>query len=70
MGKMFGDRICDSGPTMFLENKGWTLHDDWTWSKPGFDRTNLDDIPLNEWLCILFLVHEWDFGGVRENPCR
>jgi hypothetical protein len=63
----FGDIDCGA-PEQFLEKKGWTLANDgsWTWSKPGFNRNNLDDIPEDEWLCILFLVHEWDYGGVKE----
>lgn len=62
MGVRFGDRIELSGPQKYLTDRGWTLHDDWTWSKPGL---TLETMPRDEFECVMFLVHEWDFGGVR-----
>lgn len=63
MERMFGDPVDDNGPQEFLRKRGWTLNRDWTWSKPG---ETLQSMPQDEYLCVLFLVHEWDFGGVRD----
>jgi hypothetical protein len=60
MERRFGDPISDAGPTKYLEDRGYTLNRDWTWSKPG---ENLNSIPREDFECILFLVHEWDYGG-------
>jgi len=63
MERMFGDPVSDEGPMQFLRERGWTLNRDWTWSKLG---QTLQSMPQDEYLCVLFLVHEWDFGGVKE----
>lgn len=62
MRTRFGD-IDLHGPQEYLKAKGWTLHDNWQWSKPGV--TNLGVIPRDEFDCLVFLVHEWDYGGVK-----
>jgi hypothetical protein len=61
MEKRFGDPVSDAGPTKYLEDHGWKLNRDWTWSKPG---QTLESMSRDEFECVLFLVHEWDFGGV------
>jgi hypothetical protein len=57
--------LDDGNVIKYLESKGWTLDRNWTWSKPG---QNLQSMPDDEYECVLFLVREWDFGGV--NDCR
>jgi len=64
MERRFGDPVDSEGPMRFLRDRGWTLHCDWTWSKPG---QGFWDIPDDEVECINFLADEWDFGGVRED---
>lgn len=61
MEKRFGS-IDTHGPEKFLENAGYTLSRQWEWSKPGI--TNLKQMSREEFDCLLFLVHEWDYGGL------
>lgn len=61
MERRFGDPIGDEGPMAFLRERGWSLNRDWTWSKPGVTQATM---PRDEFDCVLFLAHEWDFGGV------
>lgn len=63
MKRRFGDPVDDAGPTQFLTDAGYTLHPDWTWSKEGV--TDLKDMTRDEFECLLFLVHEWDYGSLR-----
>lgn len=63
MDRRFKDPISARGPIKFLIANGWTLHEDWTWSKSG---VTLGSMPRDEFDCMLFLIHEWDFGGVRK----
>jgi hypothetical protein len=59
----FGDPICESGPTKFLIDAGYKLTRGWEWTpKPGV--AGYDDMAQDEYECLLFLVHEWDFGGL------
>lgn len=59
MGKWFGDRISDSGPMRYLESKGYKLDKKWEWECPtSSHRPNCYDV-----MCVMFLIHEWDFGG-------
>ena len=63
MERRFGDAISDSGPIRFLEDAGYKLTSDFEWEpKPGV-RT-LKDMTRDEFDCLLFLCHEWDFGGL------
>lgn len=55
--------IDDVPSTQFLEERGWILGRDWTWSKPGLV---LKDALMEEISCISFLIDEWDYGGIRE----
>ena len=67
MEEFFGDPIADSGPTKFLEDQGHTLTRNWFWKLRGGD--TLESITNKEFLCIKFLIDEWDFGGIyKENP--
>lgn len=56
------------GPEDFLRANSWKLHEDWSWSKEGVDHYNMVKmVPEKEWNCLLFLVREWDYGGVRND---
>lgn len=56
------DRAC----IRFLESAGYTLGRDWCWHKDGI--TNFGQMTRQEFACLLFLIHEWDFGGLGDNP--
>lgn len=60
----FGDSIDDQGPTQLLKSHGFVLRRDWQWEKPALFHT----ISEIEWTCIMFLIEEWDFGGVYIKP--
>jgi len=64
MQHRFGSLDSES-PSQFLESRGYTLSRDWTWSKPGI--STLKDMQRDEFDCLLFLVHEWDYGSLA--PC-
>jgi len=58
----FGD-IDDSGPCDALKAAGYTLRKDWSWApKPGVKTYR--DMTREEFDCLLFLVHEWDYAGL------
>lgn len=59
MRKRFGD-IDLTGPQLFLKAAGYELTDEWDWRKPGV--TDLKQMTRDEFECLLFLNHEWDFG--------
>ena len=63
MKKRFGDPVSDMGPTKYLEDRGYKLTGDWLWEPRG-GVTCLEDMTQAEWECLIFLVHEWDFGGL------
>ena len=66
MKRLFGDPISDEGPTKYLESHGYLLTPGWEWYKPGvLDPSAMTE---DEWLCLLFLVQEWDFGGLTISP--
>jgi hypothetical protein len=44
----------------FLLTAGYRLTDDWTWESPSRESTP------QERRVILFLIQEWDFGGLAE----
>lgn len=60
---LFGT-ISDGPPANYLQHHGFTLHRDWTWSKPGV--TGYDQLTQDEYDCMRFLVHEWDFDGLQK----
>ena len=65
MEKRFGDAVSDVGPTKFLQDAGYELTHDWLWEpKPGV--TDLAGMTPGEFECLVFLIHEWDFGGLEE----
>lgn len=53
----------DGEAIAYLQANGWVLHRDYTWSHP-------EDRPIlpREMDAILYLLEEWDFGGLRISP--
>lgn len=62
MKEYFGDPIDDSGPRKFLETHGFSLTKDWCWKS----KKTYDTMTRKEFECIMFLAHEWDFGGLAK----
>lgn len=60
MFNWFGDAIDSEGPMAFLESHGFKLRQDWHWEPPVPAHT----CSYYEWQCIIFLIEEWDFGGL------
>lgn len=63
MKDRFGDAIGEEGPMKFLQDAGYVLTREWTW-KPKQGVADLKGMTRDEFDCLLFLVHEWDFGGL------
>lgn len=59
MEKRFGS-LDVWGPEGYLKSRGWRLNKDWTWSKEGMK--DVGQVPRDEFDCMLFLVHEWDYN--------
>lgn len=49
----------DTVAMQFLEDQGYRLLKNWTWLAP--DNRNPSD---DEFSAVLFLIQEWDFGGI------
>jgi hypothetical protein len=62
-------RICgdasDHAVVAFLEQRGWTLDREWQWHKSG---QTYQTMPQDEYLAVLFMIDEWDYGGVVDDP--
>jgi len=63
MNTRFGDPVGTYGPIKYLKDAGYALSRQWEWSKPGVH--NLQQMTRDEFDCLLFLVHEWDFGALN-----
>ncbi len=50
----------DSEAIEFLKKKGFILTKDWYWRKPHIGHT----ITPKENDAIIYLIQEWDFGGI------
>lgn len=61
MKDWFGDDIDTSGPIRALTLRGYTLGEDFVWDPPTKSHT----ISWVEYQLIVFLMDEWDFGGIR-----
>lgn len=66
MRRLFNDSIDISGPIKYLENAGYILQRNWLW-KPKPDVTSYEQMTQDEYLCMAFLVQEWDFGGLLKD---
>ena len=55
----------DAKPSRLLFNCGWTLDGRGTWRSPK----PLEDVSEHEYICLRFLIEEWDYGyeGEEEN---
>ncbi len=51
----------DSEAMKFLEDQGYTLNRDWTWTAPK----TYHNPTKRETDALLYLIQEWDFGGLR-----
>lgn len=51
----------DFQSTKFLEKAGYILNKNWTWKLPSPDHK----ITEEEDLCLVYLIEEWDFGGIE-----
>lgn len=56
-----GNGIADGPPIAFLESRGYKLTPGWTWQPPVPHHT----VSQEEKKCIIFLIEEWDFGGLE-----
>lgn len=55
--------IDTHGPQRFLQDAGYTLARGWIWlPKPGV--TTVGQMTREEFDCLLFLIHEWDYGSL------
>lgn len=62
MQHRFGS-LDDDAPVNYLREAGYELTREWKWKpKPGV--TCLRDMTREEFDCLLFLVHEWDYAGL------
>lgn len=55
--------INDYGPSKYLQDAGYVLGGDWLW-RPKAGVVTLKDMTRDEFECLLFLCHEWDYGGL------
>lgn len=62
--ELFETDTADDGPaTAYLEAQGWKLRRDFCWTpREGFKKG--DEILEKEKYALLFLIEEWDYGGV------
>ncbi|HLT41216.1 MAG TPA: hypothetical protein VKZ95_00810 [Sphingobacteriaceae bacterium] len=66
MKDRFGDEIDEQGPIKYLENSGYSLTKGFLWEHPT--NKTYKSMTREEFDCLLFLVHEWDFGGLVGDP--
>jgi hypothetical protein len=59
----FGD-IGTQGPIEYLEKRGYKLTRDSFWIPP-VGITNIGQMERDEFECLMYLMHEWDFGGLE-----
>lgn len=59
--------IDESGPMGQLLTNGYILTQEWLWQPPEGVRT-YRDMTRDDFECLMFLVHEWDFGGLVGDP--
>lgn len=49
-----------------LEDHGYVLTKDWLWVPPDGVRS-YDDMTQDDYDALTYLVHEWDFGGLKKS---
>lgn len=57
----FGN-IDNHGPEQLLKNAGYTLTAKWYWRLP--EGKKYEDMTEDEKKAVVFLIDEWDFGGL------
>lgn len=62
MIKRFGS-IDTIGPEKYLTDAGYKITKGWTW-EPKVGVTNYSDMTRDEYDCMLYLIQEWDYGGL------
>ena len=60
--KKFGG-ITDSTIVDWLQSQGYVLNEAWQWRLPP--GTNQKNMPKDEVRAIVFLMDEWDYGGLE-----
>lgn len=55
--------LDDNKPIAYLSDRGYKLLPGFIW-QPKVGVTTYADMEQDEYDCLLFLVHEWDFGGL------
>lgn len=55
--------VNDSTACAYLKRRGYELSSRWTWSHPT--KRTYDDMTRREFACLLYLCHEWDYGGLE-----
>ena len=63
MTEYFGDGVSEFGPINYLQSQGYKLTRQWTWEHDTIDE--YDQMEQKAYDCLLFLVEEWDFGGLE-----
>ncbi len=61
MQEYFGDSVSDAGPIQHLQEQGFKLSPQFSWTHPS--GKPFGDLTEKDRDCMLFLVEEWDFGG-------
>lgn len=59
----FLPEVTDDAAIDYLQARGYKLDRSWEWSKPGI--VGYDDMTREEFACLKYLCHEWDFGGLK-----
>lgn len=55
------------GPEDYLKKAGYSLTSDSQW-RPKAGVVYYKDMTRDEFDCLLFLVHEWDYGAFEHGP--
>ncbi len=63
MARRFGSETDSAGPMKYLKGAGYSLTRDWEWFHPHVK--SVGEMTRDEFDCLLFLVHEWDFGSLK-----
>lgn len=65
MKERFGSETDDAGPSKYLTDAGYVLLPGFVW-QPKEGVVTLKDMTRPEFDCLLFLVHEWDYGTLAD----
>ena len=65
MQSKHGDEFDDNIAVQFLKSHGYKRTKHWEWIPPN--GVNLQTMHQDDYLHMLYLIEEWDFGGLVEN---